>query len=133
VIAIGGKLAGMAPARRLDRMRAIVFVIAAGAAVLAVRPRTAEACSCEPPPPTCEAFWQTDAVFTGEVTAVQTTGDGIAATFQVGEKLRGAVGKTMVIEGGGMCGATFEQGRRYIVYAHGSAGQLRAGLCSRTK
>ena len=107
-------------------------VVAIASVVFAVRP--ADACSCHEPPPPCESFWITDAVFTGKVTSVVEGKDHVdLATFEVTKTLRGTVPKTVVVRGGGVCGAMFEAGESYFVYASGSGAQLSASLCSRTR
>ena len=103
------------------------------AAVGALGAAPARACSCAPPPPACEALWHTAIVFSGEATAVvEQTGHSQLVTFKVDETFRGAVKGTVMVRGGGMCGAIFAPGKKYIVYASGPP-PLSASLCSRTR
>lgn len=98
---------------------------------------SAAACSCAMPPPPCQAFWQTETIFTGEVTELKSAlGHSTVATFAVKKQLRGTLGtgvKTVTVSSGGMCGALFTQGQSYVVYADGKPGSLSASLCSRTR
>lgn len=115
-------------------MKLAALAALACAAVLAAA-RPAEACSCSPPPPPCEAYARAGVVFTGKVTNVATSPTyDLVATFEIEEKLKGPLmSKTVVVRGGGMCGATFEAGKKYFVYASASTGTWYAGLCGRTR
>lgn len=109
-------------------IRALIVV----AALIAASPRAADACSCDVPPPPCEAFQRAAVVFVGKVTAIKEGGGGSQeATFAITEKLKGGPADTEVIAGGGMCGTVFQQGKTYIVYASGS-GPMSSSLCGRT-
>jgi len=107
---------------------------------LCLSPRTVWACSCMLPPPPGEAADQSDAVFVGEVTAMdlQAASSGlqvVRVSFRVLGSLKG-VDRTAVVytnESSAACGYSFEEGDRYLVYAGQSNGQLHTGLCSRTK
>ncbi|MBZ5568000.1 MAG: carboxypeptidase regulatory-like domain-containing protein [Acidobacteriia bacterium] len=105
------------------------------------------ACSCTTPGPACQAFWHTDVVFIGEVTAIETTTvpmDVMAKSYQVPQKevhfrvvrsYRGNVGAEATVHtglGGGDCGYKFELGHSYLVYASQRDGDIRTGICSRT-
>jgi hypothetical protein len=108
--------------------------------------RAAVACSCADPGPPCRAFPQADAVFVGQVEAIDDRGE--AATpgafrqvrLVVEENFRGAgvkPGASLEVVtgfGGGDCGYGFERRQRYLVYAQHRAGggALYAGICSRT-
>jgi len=103
-----------------------------GLLAVAVNVESAEACSCAPPPPPCEAYWQDTHVFTGQVTAVTETAVA-KVTLTVDKVLRGAVGKTVTVSAGGMCGATLQKGKKYIVYTTPDpSGGFDVSLCSRT-
>lgn len=117
--------------RTMSLVRSVAAV--ASVAVLVGAPPPADACSCEPPPPPCEAYWDAEAVFTGKVTHLQSGQHGVEhATFDVSEKFKGPfAARTIVVEGGGMCGRTFELGGEYFVYASGRNGQYYAPLCTR--
>jgi len=110
------------------------FVALATCAGVLVAARPADACSCAPPPPPCEAFWQTDLVFTGKVTSLSSGPHQTQlATFAIDEKFRGNfLGKTIVVAGRGMCGSELAQGKEYFVYASGAGTQWSSSLCSRT-
>ena len=76
------------------------------AAVGALAAAPAHACSCSPPPPACEALWHTSVVFSGEVTAMaDQPGHAQLVTFKVDETFRGQVKGTVMVRGGGVCGA----------------------------
>ncbi len=103
------------------------------AAVGALAAAPAHACSCSPPPPACEALWHTSVVFSGEVTAMaDQPGHAQLVTFKVDETFRGQVKGTVMVRGGGVCGALFAPGKKYLVYAGGQP-PLSASLCSRTR
>jgi hypothetical protein len=112
---------------------AALAALACAAVLTAERP--AEACSCAPPPPPCQSYSRAAVVFTGKVTSVVTSPTyDLVATFEIEEKLKGPLmSKTIVVRGGGMCGATFEAGKKYFVYAGASSGHWYAGLCGRTR
>jgi Tissue inhibitor of metalloproteinase/Prealbumin-like fold domain len=108
----------------------------------------AQACSCAPSGPPCQAFWQADAVFIATVKSksiVPTQADGetkrgeqlVSVIFLVDEVYRGLLGGSDVEVftgmGGGDCGFNFEKGRRYLVYAQDYQNKLRTGICSRTR
>ena len=122
----------VAPAPHGTAMRSVVLLAAAMALLAADRP--AEACSCQPAPPVCEAFWAAGAVFSGTVTSVASGPSGaIEATFAVDETFRGGLSRTtVVVNGGGVCGTVFEAGKPYLVYADDRNGQWHSSLCSRT-
>lgn len=112
----------------------IVPAVWALAAVGTLAAVPAHACSCSQPPPPCEALWHTPIVFSGEATVVtEQPGHAQLVTFKVDETFRGQVKGTVMVHGGGVCGAIFEQGRKYIVYAGGGPSPLSASLCSRTR
>ncbi|HWO22322.1 MAG TPA: carboxypeptidase regulatory-like domain-containing protein [Kofleriaceae bacterium] len=105
------------------------------AGILLAADRPAEACSCLPPPPPCGVYARAALVFVGEVASTRTTPEFLtAATFTVEEEFKGLGGqKTVVVHGGGMCGATFTAGQKYFVYASDREGRWYAGLCGRTR
>ena len=79
----------------------------------------------------CEAFAQASFVFVGKATAIVEGGGSQEVTFAVTEKLKGITESTIVVEGGGMCGASFVKGKTYVVFT--SAGtKPSVGLCSGT-
>jgi hypothetical protein len=117
------------------RLIALACAACAAVAVVAVAERSAEACSCAPPPPPCEAYPRSAAVFVGKVTHLANApGYVVHATFEIEEKFKGPViSKTVVVHGGGMCGAMFDAGKKYFVYASSNGGNWYASLCGRTR
>ncbi len=128
----------------------IVLALVVGAAAIFARSERVSACSCVGPIPVCQAVWQTDAVFTGEVLAVTdekratTTNQtpelqsGRQVRVRVLESFRGEAAKEIDVftgSGGGDCGFTFQTGASYLIYAyrHPATGRLSTGICSRTK
>jgi hypothetical protein len=118
--------------------RTLLFVVAS----LLFGRVAAEACSCLPSGPPCEAYWQADAVFVGRVESVQTSPGRMtssrAVTFSLVEALRGVTGREAVVRtgrGGGDCGYAFKKGATYVVYAwrDQQSGGLTTGICSRTR
>ena len=116
---------------------------------LAAVPVKADACSCVGPNPVCSAFWQTDAVFVGEVVSigeqprsVEVVGGRSIPTrvrmvrLRVAEVFSGVTSKEVDVEtgmGGGDCGYPFEIGASYIVFGHRSAKGLSTGIRSPTR
>jgi len=118
------------------------------ALVLLVSANEANAYECMVPGPPCQAFWQTDAIFSATVTSksVITVDTGIesspkeqliAVKLLIEDTFRGALGGNDVEIVTGMgdsdCGFTFEKGRKYLVYASEHRGRLYAGIGSRTR
>jgi hypothetical protein len=66
----------------------IVLVLVVGAAAIVARSERVSACSCVGPIPVCQAVWQTDAVFTGEVLVVtdEPRGTGLIETKRTNPK-----------------------------------------------
>lgn len=119
------------------RAAPLAMFVATAAAQLLGFAGVAHACSCYPPPPPCEAFWEADAVFIGKVAKISPRRNYLLAVeFDVQEWFRGGVGKHAVVgtsASGGACGAEFQTGAIYVVYANGSApDRLSTHLCSRT-
>ena len=99
-------------------------------------PTHALACSCVQPPSVPEAVDEATRVFVGSVTEVENL-DGFhqRVTFHVTEHFKGSPVDSVELvtaESGAMCGYPFQEGSTYVVYAHGEAGDLRTGSCSRT-
>lgn len=107
----------------------------------------ADACRCAPVRPApCEAAWQADAIFIGEVERVDVNGRSgripqflrsRLVTFRVSEHFRGPGGTSIRVitgAGGGDCGYRFHKGQEYLVYAtEDRDGQLRTSVCTRTR
>src|SRR5262245_60084727 len=83
-------------------------------------PGSARACSCAQAGAACDATWQAEAVFVGEVVSISTV-RGRHAELAVIEPFRGLQLTQVEIEGGyggADCGYPFELGQSYVVYAH---------------
>ncbi len=113
------------------------------------------ACSCMASGPPCQAYWQADAVFVGQVKAkdlkarfekgrngeeLRVLGGGeVRVTFTITDAFRGSLGKEVDIftsASSASCGVEFENDGVYIVYAHEypkGGGKLYTGICSRTQ
>jgi Carboxypeptidase regulatory-like domain len=112
------------------------------------------ACDCAGSGPPCQAFWQADAIFVGQVKAkdlkarfekdgngeeLRAPGGGEArVTFTITEAFRGTTGKEVDIftNESSSCGYGFENGGVYIVYAYEhpkGGGKLHTSICSRTQ
>jgi len=120
-----------------------VTLLLAGGLVFAL-PGRALACSCVPHPPVEKAIEQSDAVFTGTVTASDPPTGGeiwsgavpITYTFAVDRVVAGEVGSTVEVTTAAMeasCGIEFREGTRYVVFATESGGFLETNLCTRTE
>jgi hypothetical protein len=111
-------------------------------------PGMVAACDCVNGGPPCKAFKATPNVFTGRVTKISTIhvklqeGESYQqnlVVLQIERNYRGQDGKSTVEvvtgEGGGDCGFSFEEGKRYLVYAypHPATGKLYTGICQRTR
>ena len=107
----------------------IVLALVVGAAAIVAGWERVSACSCVGPIPVCQAVWQTDAVFAGEVLAVtdekQATTTNQTPVLQSGrhvrvrvlESFRGKAAKEVDVftgSGGGNCGFTFQTGASYL-------------------
>jgi hypothetical protein len=125
-----------------------VLLIAGAAIAIVSSPRGASACSCMPGGPPCQAYFETDAVFTGTVTAIAIRKMPIEAIpdqlfdrrfvqisiERIGKGVQGAGVEVRTGTGGGDCGFDFKVGQRYVVYAsRGKDGSLTTGICSRTR
>ena len=116
--------------------------------LLCVSAYEARACTCVSSGPPCQAFWQTDAVFSATVISksIITVDSGIesvpklqqmAVKLLVEDTFRGSLGgndvEIVTGMGGGDCGYNFEKGKKYLVYANEDRGRLYVGICSRTR
>jgi hypothetical protein len=75
------------------------------------------------------------AVFEGRVDSVSAE-DLVAVRFSVTRAFKGVESETIQIrtrENSAACGYRFVEGQTYLVYAYGEEGDLRVGLCSRTR
>lgn len=94
------------------------------------------ACSCAPPPPPQTALKESNAVFTGTVLGVTTSGVNYVVRLRVESSWKGAkCGEVTVITASedAACGYNFQVGQSYLVYAVKAQGKLSTNLCSRTK
>ncbi len=118
-----------------------------------VSPAVVEACSCIMSGPPCQSFWNTDVVFSGQVTEIKDTpvkpasnsDNKFASMFRtktvslaVNESFRGIEERSVELEtgmGGGDCGFAFENGQSYLIYAYRNkeTGKLGTGICTRTQ
>jgi hypothetical protein len=113
-----------------------------------VLPGIVGACDCVNAGPPCKAFKATPYVFAGRVTKISTIQVRLQdhdeypqqlVVLQIERNYRGEEGKSAVEivtgEGGGDCGFSFEEGKRYLVYAypHPATGKLYTGICQRTR
>ncbi len=101
----------------------------------------AHACSCPPPPGAVEQLQKADAVFSGEVVAVETVSvspletnvwgpslpfprqlEHALVTFDVDESWKGVSAEPVVVRNayqpGSSCEGGFDKGERYLVHAH---------------
>lgn len=125
------------------RARLLVLLPLIGAlvaAVVALQPCTAFACSCLPPGTPDEELQKSTAVFAGRVASITTVNRGgvapqLQVRFDVSQSWKGPAAKQIEVltsESSASCGVTFEQGGEYVVYSNDSEGFLNASLCSRT-
>lgn len=123
----------------------ILRLFVAVAAVVVITPGNATACTCVPDIPLCESFWQSDAVFAGEVTQIEERRPAKAVASFLGTRRvrisveqvwRGDVPPSVEVttgSGGGDCGYPFRKGRKYLVYASEEQGRLITHVCAPTK
>ena len=118
-------------------MRFAIALAATAALLVSIDP--AHACRCIPPPPPLEELAQSDAVFSGTVTAVEVDATGLVpvkiATVVVAQCWKGDVAGTIRIStpaSGAACGSGFEAAVRYLIYAEDVGGRLHTNLCTRT-
>jgi hypothetical protein len=128
---------------RSTAMRYLVVVIAVlGWFGLTSSP--AQACSCFPVGPPCQAYGSASAVFAGAAVSMRRVGPGEAQSeyrervfkFSVDQAYLGVVGTEIEVltgSGGGDCGYDFTIGERYLVYAHLYNNRLVTGICTRTR
>jgi hypothetical protein len=93
------------------------------------------ACSCVPPPPPVDALAQSDAVFVGTVLKIEDGTDNRSVTFRVTRYWKGIDAFVVTVSTGfndGDCGYPFQEGKPYLVYAHGEK-ELHTNICTRTR
>ena len=111
-------------------------------AVFLLPPQCAHACTCAMPPGSQDALAASDAVFSGEVVAVE-QGTSTArswgydtATLRVSEAWKGAGRGTLQVRtpsSGAACGYHFEEGREYLVYAYNGKQGFEVDACGATE
>ena len=85
----------------------------------------AHACSCFGPPSTERALSSSEAVFSGQVTAIEKEAGTATATLRVTEVWKGPERGTLEVSTSSQesaCGFPFEEGREYLLYAYGKRG-----------
>ena len=123
----------------LPRLLAAAATLAA--AILSF-PTAADACSCAPGGPPCQAYFSADAVFVGTVQSIELRTRGIAdrdferrllrlAIDGPSHGLKGTSVDAWTGSGRGDCGFAFKQGERYVVYARGGDGADHTGCRAR--
>ena len=131
---------GSTGAVALPRRGAALLLVVVAAALVIATPSPASACSCIENPPPQLALDQTGAVFAGTVVDVGTAGLGadgdVVARIDVDAVWKGEVAATVEVRtasDGAMCGVSFAEGERWVVYAEAHAvDAFGASLCSRT-
>ena len=117
-------------------------VLAVLGVVFLLPPQCASACSCAMPPASQDALADSEAVFSGEVVAVEqgtatASGPGYdTATLRVSEVWKGSGRGTLDVRTpsqGTACGYHFEEGHEYLVYAYAGKQGLEVDSCGATK
>ena len=104
----------------------------------------AQACSCFPVGPPCQAYGSAAAVFAGTAVSMRRVGPGDPQAehnvrvfkFSVDQTYLGVEGTEIEIHtgaNGGDCGYDFTIGERYLVYATVYEKKLATSICTRTK
>jgi hypothetical protein len=119
--------------------------LSAAALLLIVSPRV-YACTCINPGPPCQAYWNSQAVFSGTalgVTRVKVEWEGQKMEqrlfrFRVEEVFHGVEGKEVEVLTGawsGDCGYDFQIGTKYLVYGGGVKDKpwIGTSVCTRTR
>lgn len=121
---------------RFPRFRLLLLV----ALTLLWRPETAQACSCPPSGPPCQAAYDADVVFAGSVRAIEPARvpghpDGAVVRFDVERGFINATARALELwwQWGSTCGYRFVAGERYLVYASKTELGLVASICSGTR
>lgn len=121
---------------------ATIFVIL----FLAVLASQVFACTCLDPGPPCQAYWNSEVVFSGtpiSVSNVEVEFEGHKWSqrlfrFRIEEAFRGVEGQEIEVltgVGGGDCGYDFQVGTKYLVYGGHVQGKTWVGtsICTRTR
>ncbi len=113
----------------------------------AVNVQQVYACSCAATPSPRQALREATAVFTGEVISKEVfevkdeygTQPIVRVTFAISRIWKGVKGAEIIVHTSGWspsCGFSFEQGKKYLVYAYPDRWKLNVletGICNRTK
>ncbi len=123
-------------------MKKTIYITLAMIAFTFAAAETSLACSCIAPTgkiktQVTNAYKDSAAIFTGKVISMEKTSDGnywiVKLTVQTTWKGTGASVITIKTAlDSAMCGYNFEDGKEYLVYAHGTAADLNVDNCSRT-
>mgnify|MGYP003392938593 CR=1 FL=1 len=119
----------------LKSIFSVLILLAVFSLSVFVPVQTVHACSCILPRAPAEEFEDSTAVFSGKVISIENEDFGYKANFEVDRIWKGLSGSTVVIStarDSAACGFGFEEGKEYIVYAHGEGEALSTNLCSRT-
>jgi hypothetical protein len=118
------------------------LVLTVLAVVVLYPPTCVHACSCIAPPGPKRALSSSEAVFSGEVTAIEKKGAAtsrypgtVTVTLRVSEVWKGPERGTLEVtmpSQDSACRYPFEEGRKYLVYASGKR-DLGVSLCSPTR
>ena len=109
------------------------------AAVIAVIlwPSNVVACSCAPPPPPCEAYWQTPLVFLGTITEALASQNGrvVRGRMHIDHAYKGVTEDTVILFDDGMCdGPTLQVGEQYLIYTRQVGnGDIPSRGCTRSR
>lgn len=108
------------------------LLVALVVAVVSLSAPSAQATSCVAPELE-SSLERADVVFTGRATVDRETGIETLARFAVSRVFKGTVPLEVRVRGGGLAGASFQTGKRYLVFAKLEPnGQLWAHLCGGT-
>jgi hypothetical protein len=124
------------PTRLLTGLASVALVVLG---LVALFPDCASACLCAPPPRAERALDQSSAVFAGEVVRItkgEPTPRSNTLSFRVLEVWKGPEQDTLEVTttrwDGVNCGSAFEEGQKYLVYAHRKEQSLSNPDCGRT-
>jgi hypothetical protein len=119
-------------------MKKILFLLS----VLVLSADAGLACTCVPPKSAAEELKRATAVFSGKVLQIKRHKEAdlfatVEAVLEVEKVWKGVEEKNISVftsSNSAACGYDFEEGRTYLVYAHGVNGaKLSTNICSRTK
>jgi hypothetical protein len=118
-------------------LRASLTALVAATLHSHVLPSLLTACSCAPPPPPCQAYWQTPIVFLGTVTEALATRNGhiTRARMRIDRAYKGVSEKTLVLFDDGMCdGPEMKVGEQYLMYTRRfGEGDVPSRGCTRSR